>query len=269
MNKLFTLQLIVSFIVGGGIIAILSFLAERVNKRIAGIILAFPSTVALGFFFLGWTLSPEEVTIIVPATLIPLGLSVLFAAIYSYTAEYFSKITNSKIWQIIISFIVSNLFWFALAVPVITFQLKSIWIGMAGYLLLISVTHLLLRRKNYHKPVTLTYTPVQKIGRAAFAGFIVFLVVFLGKSLNPFWGGMFAMFPASFLSFMVILHWYYDPKSLYPTIQKVAVGSISIFAYAITVMLVFPMFGFVTGTLIAYAISLIVTLLLMKFQPRN
>ncbi len=54
MSKLFIIQLIVSFIVGGSIIALLSLAAEKVNKTIAGILIAFPSTVALGFFFLGW-----------------------------------------------------------------------------------------------------------------------------------------------------------------------------------------------------------------------
>lgn len=269
MNKLFVIQLIVSFIVGGGVIALLSFIAEKANKRVAGIILAFPTTAALGFFFLGWTLSPEAVAEIVPATLIPLGLSVLFAAVYAYIAEYSAKIIKSKIWQIIVSFVVSIGLWFALAIPIIILELNRLAVGVAGYAFLILVTHLLLKRKNYDKPVTLTYTFGQKIGRATFAGFIVFLVVLLGKMLSPFWGGMFAMFPAAYSSLLMILHWYYGPKSLFPTMQKVAVGSLSIFAYAITTMFVFPTFGFIIGTLFAYAVSLVVTLLLMKFQPKT
>ena len=142
-------------------------------------------------------------------------------------------------------------------------------VGVLGYLLLILITHLLLQRKNYEKPVTFTYTLSQKIVRATFVGFIVFLVVLLGKLLNPFWGGMFAVFPAAFSSLLMILHWYYDPKSLFPTIQKVALGSLSLFAYAITAMLVFPQFGIIIGTLFAYAVSLVVTLLLIKFQPKE
>jgi mannitol-specific phosphotransferase system IIBC component len=50
--------------------------------------------------------------------------------------------------------------------------------------------------------------------------------------------------------------------------QKVTIGSLSIFAYAITTMFVFPEFGFIIGTLFAYAVSLVVTLLLMKFQSK-
>lgn len=268
MNKLFVIQLVVSFLVGGGVIALLSFIAEKSNKRVAGIILAFPTTVALGFFFLGWTLSPEAVAEIIPATLIPLGLSVLFAAIYAYVANHLAKIVKSKIWQIVATAIISIGLWFALAIPVVVLEINRLAVGVAGYALLIVIAHLLLQRKNYEKPVTLTYTTGQKLGRATFVGFIVFLVVLLGKLLNPFWGGMFAMFPAAFSSLLMILHWHYDPKSLFPTMQKVALGSLSLFAYAITTMFVFPKFGFVIGTLFAYAVSLVVTLLLIKFQPK-
>ncbi len=269
MNKFFILQLIVSFIVGGGVISLLSFIAEKMSKRIAGIILTFPTTVALGFFFLGWTVSPKAVATVVSASLIPLGLSVLFVAIYAYIAEYFAKIVKNKIWQIIVSFVISIGFWFALAIPVVVLELNRLAVGVAGYTLLVLGAHFLLQRKNYKKPVTLTYTFDQKICRAIFVGFIVFLVVLLGKILSPFWGGMFTMFPATFSSLMMILHWYYGPKSLFPTIQKVALGSLSIFAYTITVMFAFPAYGFIIGTFFAYTVSLVVTLLLMNFQPKG
>jgi len=53
MNKLFIIQLIISFIVGGGFVALLTIVAEKVNQRIAGIILTFPITAGLALFFLG------------------------------------------------------------------------------------------------------------------------------------------------------------------------------------------------------------------------
>lgn len=269
MNKLFIFQLIISFIVGGGVVAILSFVAEKVSKRIAGIILVFPTTVALGFFFLGWTISPEAVAKVIPATLIPLGLSALFSAVYSYVAEYSEKIINHKIWQIVTSFVISIGVWFVLAIPIVLFKFNHLLIGILGYAIFILIAHLLLRRKNYHKAIILNYTTKQKIGRAIFIGFSVFIVVLLGKTLNPFWGGIFTVFPAVLSSLLIILHWYYNSKNLFPTVQKVPIGSLSSFMYAITVMLAFPKFGFILGTLFAYIVSLTISLLLMKFQPKR
>ena len=268
MNKLFIIQLIVSFIIGGSFIALLSFIAEKVNKTIAGIILAFPSTVALGFFFMGWTISPEAVAKIVPSTLVPLGLSILFAAIYPYIAESVERFTKNKRSQIMISLSISIGVWFTLAIPIAVYKFNNLALGIIGYIILIILAHKILKRKNYDKPVTLTYTISQKISRASFVGFILFLVVLLSKILNPFWGGMFSMFPAAFTSVIIIIRWHYGIKNLYLMMQKAAIGSISLFTYAIVVMFVFPRFGFIIGTLLAYLASLVITLSLIKIQQK-
>ena len=269
MSNLFIIQLIVSFIVGGSLIAIISFAAERVNKTIAGIIVAFPSTVALGFFFLAWTISPDAVAKIVPSTLIPLGLSILFAAIYPYIAEFVEKFTEKKSLQIIISFFVSIGFWFALAIPVVIYKFDNLILGIIGFFILIITAHLLLKRKNYEKTITIKYTIGQKISRAIFVGFIIFLVVLFGKILNPFWGGMLSMFPASFTSVVLIIHWYYNAKSIFPIMQKAAIGSLSLLVYTIVAMYSFPEFGFVIGTLVAYFASLVVTLVLIMYNRKK
>jgi len=268
MNKLFYIQLITSFIIGGGGIALLSFLAERVRTRFAGIVLAFPSTAALGFFFLGWTLSAETVAEIIPATLIPLGLVVLFPALYIYVAEFSAKFLKSKVLQIFISFIVSIGVWFLLSLPIAVYELNSFAVGLAGYIILALLSHWLLHRKKYEKPASLFYSFGQKIGRAAFAGFIIVMVVFLGKTLSPFWGGVFTMFPAALSSSLMILHWYYDAKFLFPTVQKFPMGSVTILVYSLTVMLVFPLVGFILGTIVAYFASLVTSLLLSKISVR-
>ena len=59
MVKTFYIQLIISFIAGGGFIALFTFIAEKVDAQVSGIILSLPSSAALGFFFVGWFLSPE------------------------------------------------------------------------------------------------------------------------------------------------------------------------------------------------------------------
>ena len=123
-------------------------------------------------------------------------------------------------------------------------------------------------RKKYEKPASLFYSFGQKIGRAAFAGFIIVMVVFLGKTLSPFWGGVFTMFPAALSSSLMILHWYYDAKFLFPTVQKFPMGSVTILVYSLTVMLVFPLVGFILGTIVAYFASLVTSLLLSKISVR-
>jgi hypothetical protein len=269
MNKLFYIQLIASFIVGGGFITLLTFIAERVEARVAGIVLTLPSTAALGFFFLGWTLSPDAVANIIPATFIPLGLTVLFPGLYIYAAEYVSRIIKSKNIQIILSCAVSICIWFVIALPIAVYELNNLVIGILGYVVIAILSNRLLNRKNYEKSAPHTYSFGQKVGRSVFTGSIIVLIVFLGKTLSSFWGGIFTMFPAAFLSSLMILHRYYDPKILFTTIKSVPLGSVTLLVYSLTVMLAFPAIGFIPGTVVAYIASLITSLLLSKVQIKQ
>ena len=264
MNKLFYIQLITSFIAGGVFIAFLTFIAEKVDMRISGIILALPSTAALGFFFLGWSLSPEVVANIIPSSFIPLGLSVLFVAVYIYLADFIGRFIRSKLLQIIFCTLVGLFVWFALAVPVVLYKINNFMVGLIGYGFLITITHWLLHRKNFHKPASKKYSFNQKLGRSIFAGYMIALVVFLGKTLGPIWGSVFAVFPAAFLSSLIILHKYYNPENLFSTFQKIALGSLTLLVYLLTVMIIFPFAGFILGTALAYIMSLVTALLLSK-----
>jgi hypothetical protein len=266
LNKLFFIQIVTSFIVGGAGIALLSFIAERASSRMAGIVLAFPSTGALSYFFLAWALSPEAVATVVPATFIPLGLTAMFPVFYTTSAEAVSRYLTKKGYQVLISFSLSTICWLALALPEVLFKFSDFALGMIGYILLVLIAHFLLHRRTHTKAPALSYTTGQKIGRAAFVGLIIVIVLVLGKTLDIVWGGVFAMFPAAFSSSLMLLHWYYDAKSVSAAAQNAPIGSLSICVYSIAVMFVFPKFGFILGTVLAYCASLLTTLILLKMQ---
>lgn len=266
MNRVFVFQLAVSFIVGGAGVALFSFIAERASSRVAGIILAFPSTGALSYFFLGWLLSPEAVAEVVPATFIPLGLTALFPVLYVYTADAAARRFPKRIQQIAISISVSIAFWLAFALPIAAYRFSDFTLGILGYLLLAGLANFLIHLRKYPRPRVLTYSFGQKIGRAAFVGLVITAVVFLAKTLNLFWGGVLAMFPAAFSSSIVVLHWYYDSKGLFTAVQKAPVGTLSVLAYSLAAMVSFPAFGIIGGTAFSYLASLAVAMGLLKVQ---
>lgn len=266
MIDLFYIQLLVSFIVGGGFIALVTFFAERAPARAAGLVLALPTTIALGFFFLGWTVSAPAVAEVVPSTLIPLGLSIIFPAIYVYVAGFVENHIHKKIPQIVVSYTLSIGVWLLLGLPVAFYKLNNLAIGLVVYGFLTTLSHWLLNRRSYAKEIPVSYSTGQKIGRVVFAGLIIALVVYFGKTLDPFWGGLFTMFPAALSSSLVILHYYYNAKGLFPTIQKFALGSLTLLVYTMTVMYVFPVIGFALGSVVAYAASLLTSILLYKIR---
>lgn len=264
MTSLFTIQLITAFLIGGGIIALLSLIAEKAPQKTAGIFLTLPSTVAVSLFFMAWTTSAQATAQIIPSTLIPMGSAILFGAIYAAIAK--SLKLKSKIAQISTTYTIGIAIWFALALPMAIYKINNLSLGLSGYLITIILAALIFKRNKEPKAPSLSYTKIQILGRSIFAGVIVALVVIFTKILNPFWGGIFAMFPAAFSSSLIIFHWYYPPKSLSAIINKAPIGSISMLVYVLAVMSTFPKFGFITGTIIAYLLSFATTLTLSKLQ---
>ncbi|MDO8240558.1 MAG: hypothetical protein Q7T51_01040 [Candidatus Moranbacteria bacterium] len=269
MTNILAIQVVAAFVVGGAVIALLTFMAERASSRTAGIILSFPSTIALGYFFLGWTVSPEAVARIVPSTLVALGAIIVFAIVYVNVAERNMKL--HKIMQIGVSLVASSVVWLAIVSPVVYFKVSSLLIGIVGYAVLICVGQLLISRKLHCVESSLPavkYTFGQKIGRAVFIGFIVALIVLLSKTVSPFWGGVFSVFPAALSSALIVFHWHYGAERLHAMIRKVAIGSITLFTYAIVARIVFPQFGFVWGTLMAYVASFCITRVVIGLQKK-
>lgn len=270
MTLTFAFQLLASFFVGGFFITLLALIAERANENISGIIMMFPSTIVLGFFFLGMTTSAEKVSLIVPATLIPLGIVLFSSVIYIYSAIFFSKYIKTKIRQIIITFVVSSFIWFVLASPFAIFKFQNLLIGIVGFFILITITHFILNKHTFQeKIIRLKYTKIQLMMRAIFTGGIITMVVFFGKVFNPFWGGVFTMYPAATFATLIIFHFYYEPKQLFHFMKKAPLGSLSLFIYAISAMLLFPKAGVIIGTIESYAISLSFSLLLIKYKNRT
>jgi len=267
MNTTLIIQIIVAFVIGGCFITLLSLLAERANENVAGIIMMFPSTIVLGFFFLGLTTSAEKVSLIIPATLIPLGIVIFSSVIYIYCSIFFSKYFKSKITQIAITFGTSSLIWFLLAVPFAIWKFTNLIAGIAGFFFLITVTHLILDNRKYPEEIPRPkYTKMQVTIRAFFTGSIIATVVLLGKALNPFWGGVFTMYPVATFAALVIFHFYYQPGQLFYFFKQAPIGSIALFIYVIAVMMLFPKFGIVVGTILSYSFSFAFSILLIRYQ---
>lgn len=270
MTPILVVQLLASFFAGGSFITILSLIAEKTNHHISGIIMMFPTTLVLGFLFLGLTTNAENVSTVIPATLIPLGIVIFSSVIYIYCSVYVAEYVKNKLSQILCSLLMSIVIWFILASPFAIYKFSNLLIGIIGFFIIISLTHFILKRKQYEltlaRPI---YTKMQIAIRAIFTGSIIATVVLLGKILHPFWGGIFTMFPAATFATLIILHFYYDPKQLFYFVQNVPLGSVSLFVYAISVMVLFPKIGVWTGTFVSYCISLMCSLLLIKYKNRQ
>lgn len=256
MNTLLIIQILCSLVIGGSLVAFISLLAEKVDKKIAGALLAFPSTIALGYFFLGWFVGDDAVAKAVPSAFIPMSAALLFIASYTSVAQAVSHIGNRFV-QIILATTFSVGVWFAISFLVATNKFSNIWIGVCSYLTVLIAAHFFLKKYSVVKPAPMKYSRKQIAFRATFVGTVIATVVFLGKTMGPVWGVVFAMFPAVSMSILILLHWYYGGKNLFPFVQSFPIGTITMVTYSLTVMLLFPKVGFVFGTVAAYIVAYI------------
>lgn len=267
MDQLFLIQLITSFIVGGAFIAILSLIAEKANSKLAGIIISLPTTIALGFFFTGWAVSPEAVAekvVVIPAME---GVMMIFTAVYLYL----SKTKIPKLYSMLLCVVGSLLVWGGLTSIIAFLELDNLLVSMIIYLALTIPVYYLVTFKPHvssnMKP--LKYNVSEKIVRVIFGGLIITVVTFLSKTLGPFWGIMFSAFPAVFLSTLTIVYKNYDSNYLFKVWKNTPLASVIFVAYGFAAMYAFPAFGIWVGTLVCYLVSLVVALLISKVPVPN
>lgn len=264
MDKIFLIQLVTSFFIGGTAIAVLSIFAERVHERIAGIIISFPTTIALSFFFIGWAISPEKVVEVAPVIPFMEGVVMIFTVVYLYL----SKIKISKIPSMALCVFGSLSVWFVLTLSLVVVQISNIWISLAGYIVLTAIAYYFITFKSHTISVysALRYSNLEKIGRAIFAGAVIALSVYLSKTLGPIWGVVFGAFPAVYLSTMTIVYWHYDSPYLFKVWKNSPLGSMVFLIYALSVMYTFPAFGLIWGTLVSYLISGVLMFIQMRIM---
>lgn len=265
MNKLFAIQLISSFVLGGLVIALQTYIAERVSSKMAGIIVALPSTIIVNFFFLG--LVTDSVEFNRSLALVPITLAVTFVIIVFYIilAKWLCQSvlpgdkTNKqrKKILILISFIVAIALWLLLSLPLAIYQFNDLSLSLIAFVLAVIFTSYAFRKleKPQTAPVVFHYSLWQQIGRAIFAGIMVALTVYLGKMAGAFWATLFSMFPAAFMSNVVIFHYYYEYDRLLHIFNRVPLGSISLLVYALIASLAFPRYGVIVGTIQCIVVS--------------
>ena len=258
MTRLAILQILSSFLLGGAIVALQAYAAERVPQKISGIILALPSTIIVNYFFLFQVLGAEGFSHVLPLIPAPLGLSLILIAVYIYMAKWISMFFKApKLILIFICTIVSSAIWLAISVPLAIYKFDNVSLSIVIFVLLAFLSQLILNRGSakYRQVQTVHYTWVEQLTRAVFAGLMVAATVYFAKILGPFWGGIMAVFPAAFLSTIVIIHHYYSHEALFGFFKSAPLGTTTLIIYAVIAHFCFPVIGVAWGTLLCVAIS--------------
>lgn len=259
------IQVTLAFLIGGFAIALLSLIAEKAPLALRGIVISFPSTLAISFIFLSHEFGPEILLKVLPNVFYSLFGSFLFAITFVVVAQHFADKTPTQKWPIAVTLIAASLVW--LIVALLTSNLpRRFDIALTTYAMVTILIQPLLWNYALHHPsssISHKTTLSEFFARTIFAGTVVATALIVSKTLSPFWGAVVGgTFPAAFGSQLMIFQNKYPASQLPTTIKTIPLGVTSTAFYAILVAMLYPNIGMIWGTAIGILGSLVFSLVL-------
>lgn len=259
ITKLFLLQLLLTFFVGSTWIYLTVLSGMRFGSKISGFIAGLPSTALLSFFFIGYTQSPETAsgaTVVFPLSM---GISGIFLVVYAWMAKR----------SFLPAMITAILIWFGLSFFVVWLQPVNFGFNLLIYAVSMLMAYFILEKYLRIRSVSDKKTSASgkhTIARSLFGGFVIMLTVLIAKAGGPVLGGVFAGFPAMFISTLVISYKIHG-KDFSRAMAKplLVTGMITIAVYAVAIKYLYLSTGLYWGTLIAICIAAVSAYLTFRF----
>lgn len=250
MEDIFLIKLLLTFLVGSVWVIITTILAEKLGTKLGGLIGGLPSTVVVGLFFIGSTQSPSiaaEATTVIPLIM---GVGAFFIVTFVLLARknfYLGIFGSLSLWTL-------------LSLGLVYLKPNFI-VSIMGCLIFLVISYYVLEIKYNIKSVSkkkMKYTFNQILFRASLSGAIITLAVIMTKFGGPLMGGMFAAFPAVFLSTSIITHWVHG-SAFSGAVMKVLMisGVLNVSVYAIVIRYLVVPLGIIWGSLVSFGISIV------------
>lgn len=247
----FLWRLLLSFLVGGGWIAAATMAADRLGSRVGGFLSGLPSTVVVTFFFIGLvqgTDAAARATTVFPMAFAVTGVFLLVFAAFS--SRGFAR-----------GFASGLIVWTALSACILALKPEGFGLSLAVYALVlaaaIGLTGSVIRLPRPQHGGG-RHSLLQVAARAFFGGLIIVVAVLLSRVGGPVFGGVFAGFPAVFVSTLVIGNHEHGLDFARAVVRPMLLtGMITIGVYGIGVRLLYPACGLILGTLLSFLLSLL------------
>lgn len=227
-----------------------SIMAEKFGGKVGGYVSAFPAPAAIAYFFIAYGQSVEaavQATVSFPVAYSLVGILLLAYALLAKRG-------------LVLAMGVAIGIWLAASLAFIQMKPTNFVVSLLLYIAIFVCMFWLMRHyvRASNKPVQHSFTKWQLFGRAVFGGSIILAAVVMSKIAGPLYGGVFAAFPAGFVSMLILMHRTHGAdfslsmiRPMYLTGMIVVVGYVTVLRFA------YPAFGVWFGTataLIAAAI---------------
>lgn len=251
MGSLFLFQLVVTFLIGSLWLTGATILAEKFGSKIGGVIAGMPSSIVIALFFIGWTQTPvaaAQATVVVPLVM---GIDGLFIITYAFLIRQSFPLA-----------LLSSLFvWLCLSFVLVLIHFNNFALSLIGFLVLLLFSYGIMEYVLHVKSLAgrkTSFSFSNVLMRGLVSGLIITLAVAFAKLGGPLIGGVFASFPAVFLSTM-ILTYFAQGRAFSVSVMKTLLlsGTINATVYASAVRFLYPLFGLIGGTISSFLLSLV------------
>ncbi len=247
---LFVLKIVLS----AGMVITVTFTAERVSPRLAGVMVGFPLGAGLTLFFIGIEQGPrfaaESSLWSIEGILALLG----FCWCYRKGTQIFAVNTKASL---VLSCLLGLVGYVATATAV-RFVLPDNPLArtliVVLFLFLPAVAFRKAALSNIKEKAAFSWGMI--VVRAVFAAFVILSVTGLASFLGPSWSGLLAAFPTVILPSVMILHFHYGGESVPAFFRDTPLAMPAIIVFSLAVHWTFPAMGVWGGTFFSYGFAL-------------
>jgi uncharacterized membrane protein (GlpM family) len=256
----YLMQLIVPFILTSLIVIIITIFAERYGTKIGGIIGTLPHTTMVAFLFIGLNKGADFAALSISIVPAAIGINIIF--LLAFTLFVYRSI--------LLAIISSLMIWGLLSTILYISELNNIYISITIFCILSILTLVFL---EHYKKISSTgrvmvhYTTLKILIRGVLAGIIIAGAVLL-SNIGATLSGIFSVFPVISLSTMIISVTEHGPRFAGGLAKAMIFGSPSVISYAIAIYFLYPAYGIIIGTIIAYVLSMCIALFLFRNRDK-
>ena len=256
----FILQTVIPFLLAALVVVIITLIAERFGTKVGGILGTLPSTIVIAFLFIAITNSIDFAVSSVSIVSAEMGINLVFLmlfAILSYRSFKLAIIGSLGIWAVLsLILYISNL--------------SVILIAIAIYIVALISTFLILERGIKIPSIGrrhVQYSAIKIMMRGIIAGLVIAIAVVL-SNISPILSGIFSVFPAIFLSTMIISYREHGPDFVGGMAKSMIFGTPSVTSYAVAIYFLYPVIGIIWGSIAGYCVGILMTLILFSIRSK-
>lgn len=252
-------EIILPFLFSFLVVILITVLAERYGTKAGGIIGTLPSTIIIAFLFIainrGIPFTSHSITVAIAI----MAMNLLFLTAFALLIPR----------SLPIALLGSFLIWTIGTVTIYFTNLDSMLVSQIIFLLAYAGCFWYLEKykkiPSQHK-INMTYSARKLLLRGLLAGTVIASAVAL-SNINAAISGILAMFPAIFLSTMLIAYLEHGPDFTRALAKAMIFGSLSVTAYGLAIYFLYPTTGIILGTLGAILLSLLISGILYVLRP--